>query len=184
MTRPAPLRVRFARFDWEERRALAEALVLLVLAAAAVRLLPLALIGRIATAGPRACAPLGHDRAEVLTWMVGWAVDRAARRSPLRAKCFEQGLAAQVMLRRRGIDSTMFYGVGRGTSTGTDSDSGSGGIRAHVWIETDRFAVIGTPAPGEFAVLATWPEGRHAGTAPLPGTRPDIGADIGPGAQP
>ena len=162
---PASLRIRFGRFDWEERRALAEALVLLALAAAAVRLLPLTLIGRIAAAGPFGKSPATPDRAEVLTWMVGWAVDRAARRSAFRAKCFEQGLAAQVMLRRRGIDSTMFYGVGfygvgfHGVETAPEPRRS---IRAHVWIETDRFPVIGEPEPHGFALLATWPQGRRA----------------------
>ncbi|WP_159976969.1 MULTISPECIES: lasso peptide biosynthesis B2 protein [unclassified Novosphingobium] len=149
------LRTKFGRFDWEERRALVEAMVLLVIAAPLVRFLPLPLIGRIAAAGPFGKAPATTDRTEVLTWMVAWAVDRAAKRSPLRALCFEQGLAAQIMLRRRGIDSTLFYGVAAASDT-------SRPIRAHVWIETERFPVIGDPEPGGFALLATWPQGRSA----------------------
>lgn len=151
---PASLRTKFGRFDWEERRALAEALLLLALAAPLVRLLPLALIGRIAAAGPWSMAPATPERGEVLTWIVAWSVDRAARRSPFRAKCFEQGLAAQIMLRRRGIDATLFYGVGLRPD---DAQR----LRAHVWIETERFPVIGAPEPGAFALLATWPTGRR-----------------------
>ncbi|MEE4451360.1 lasso peptide biosynthesis B2 protein [Novosphingobium resinovorum] len=151
----AALLAKFRRFDWEERRCLAEAVVLLALAAAAVRLLPLGWLGRIASAGPFGAAPATADRAEVLAWMVGWAVDRAARRNLLRAKCFEQGLAAQIMLRRRGMDSTLFYGV---TAVGDEHRP----IRAHVWVETERFPVVGDPEPGTFALLATWPAGRRA----------------------
>lgn len=149
---------KLARFDAEELRALAEAWVLLMLAAAGVRLLPLSLIGRIAAAGPFGPAPTCARRAEVLAWMVGWAVDRTAKRSPFRAKCFEQGLAAQVMLRRRGIDSTLFYGVA--PAAGPEAPPNRQ-LRAHVWIETARFAIVGAPDPGAFAVLATWPEGRR-----------------------
>lgn len=153
--RAASVCTKFSRFDWEERRALAEAMVLLMLAAPLVRFMPLSLIGRIAAAGPFGGPPATPDRAEVLTWMVAWAVDRAAKRSPFRAKCFEQGLAAQLMLRRRGIDSTMFYGVG-------SASNAKRFIRAHVWIETEHYPVIGDPEPGGFALLATWPRGRRA----------------------
>lgn len=153
----ASVYMKFRRFDWEERRAFVEAWVLLLLAAPAVRMLPLSWIGRVATLGPYCKTPLSADRLEVLTWIVHWAVSRAAKRSPLRAKCFEQGLAAQIMLRRRGIDSTMLYGVGTRAST-----SIPGPINAHVWIETEQFPVIGDPEPGNFALMATWPQGRQA----------------------
>lgn len=151
----AAFRLKFGRFNWEERRALGEALLLLALGAVAVRLMPLKWLGRISGAGPFGRPPCDADRAEVLTWMVGWAVQRAARRSPLRAKCFEQGLAAQIMLRRRGIDSTLFYGVGVAPCIERP-------VRAHVWVETERFPVVGRPEPGDFALLATWPQGRRA----------------------
>ncbi|GAB7554711.1 hypothetical protein NRB_42240 [Novosphingobium sp. 11B] len=149
------LRIKFGRFDWEERRCLAEAMLLLVLAAVALRILPLRLLGRIAAAGPFGASPPTPERSEVLTWMVGWAIDRAAKRSPLRALCFEQGMAAQIMLRRRGIDSTLLYGIAA-------MPGSSRSIRAHVWIETAQFPVIGAPEPGVFALLATWPRGRRA----------------------
>lgn len=150
----AGLRTKLARFDWRERRALAEAVILLALAAPMVRLLPLRWIGKIASTTPLAAAPASADLTEVLTWTVGWAVDRAAKRSVLRAKCFEQGVTAQIMLRRRGIDSTMFYGVALAPGAKRP-------IRAHVWVETERFPVIGEPEPDDFALLASWPEGRR-----------------------
>lgn len=152
---PASLRTKFGRFNWEERRAFGEALMLVILAAPVVRFLPLRWIGHIASAGPFGRPPANADRGEVITWMVAWAVDRAAKRSPFRAKCFEQGLAAQIMLRRRGIDSTLLYGV-------TPDKNPNRPLRAHVWIETDRFPVVGDSDPDEFALLATWPEGRKA----------------------
>lgn len=144
---------KFDRCDWRERRCLVEALILLVLAAVAIRMMPLRWLGWIASIGPFGSDPTTADRAEDIGCMVGWAVDRAARRSPMRAKCFEQGLAAQVMLRRRGIDSAMFYGVGT---------KGSRRLHAHVWIETECSPIIGDPDPGGFALLATWPAGRQA----------------------
>lgn len=134
---------------------MAEALLLVVTAAFVVRLVPLPRIGRLTAAGPFGTSPVTAERHDYLVAMVRWAVDRAAKRSPFRALCFEQGIAAQIMLRRRGIDSTLLYGVGV-------AKDGVRAIRAHVWIETDRLPVIGDPEPGDFALLATWPVGRSA----------------------
>jgi len=39
------------------------------------------------------------------------AIIRSSRRSPWRAKCFEQALAAKMMLRRRNLQSTISFAV-------------------------------------------------------------------------
>lgn len=145
---------KFRKFEWEERCALAEAMVLVFISAPLVRFLSLPNIARLAELGPIG-APPGAERHEELVDMVSLAVDRAAKRSPLRAVCFEQALAAQIMLRRRGIDATLLYGVGIGKLTGEDID-------AHVWVRSGAYPVVGEPEPGHFAVLMTCPAGREA----------------------
>ncbi len=139
------------RCDWQDRAALAEALALLVVASALLRLLPFRLVGRLASA-TAAAAPDDARRTHAVA-LVRWAVDRAAKRSPLRAMCIERGLAAAWMLRRRGIDATLFYGV-------APRREGRGGIEAHVWVQHRGLDVSGTPEPGRYAVLATFPAGR------------------------
>lgn len=143
---------KFRRFSWEERLALVEALALLALCAPLVRHVSLVRLGRMASRRiPRPLPP--GPRRDDLDGMVGWAIDRAAKRSRLRALCFERGLAAQIMLRRRGIDSTLFYGVRPGSDKPLD---------AHVWVLDRGFDVTGTPAAGRYATLATFPAGREA----------------------
>ena len=49
----------------------------------------------------------GEGEADPIRREVSWAVAAAARRVPWRAKCLEQGLAAQAMLRLRGLASVL-----------------------------------------------------------------------------
>jgi hypothetical protein len=62
--------------------------------------------------------------------------------------CFEQGLAAQFMLRRRGVPSVLYYGAAL-----DDQD----GLSAHVWVRDGDVDIIGGEIASQFAVLATFP---------------------------
>jgi hypothetical protein len=79
---------------------------------------------------------------------VRWAVTAAARRVPWRAKCFEQGLASQIMLRRRGVPSVLYYGA---------APDDLRGLSAHVWVRDGDLDVIGGEIASRYAVLATFP---------------------------
>jgi hypothetical protein len=62
--------------------------------------------------------------------------------------CFQQGLAAQLMLRRRGVPSVLYYGAAQ------DDRSG---LFAHAWVRDGDVDVIGCEIASRFAVLATFP---------------------------
>ena len=79
---------------------------------------------------------------------IRWAIISAAARVPWRALCFEQGLAAQLMLRRRGISSVLYYGAAQ--------DDGRG-LYAHVWVRDGEVNVIGGEIADRFAILAAFP---------------------------
>jgi len=143
---------KFGRFSWEERFALAEATILLTVSAPLIRHAALPRFGRIASRPLPRPLPPGPRRRD-LAEIIAWAVDRAAKRSRLRALCFERGLTAQVMLRRRGVDSTLFYGIRPGSKMPLD---------AHVWVLDQGFDVTGTPPDGGYAILASFPPGREA----------------------
>ena len=70
-----------------------------------------------------------------------------ARRLPWRTLCFEQGLTAHWMLRRRALASTLYYGAAKTR----------GQLKAHVWVKSDAQDVIGCESAAEYALLATFP---------------------------
>jgi hypothetical protein len=64
-------------------------------------------------------------------------VERAATFAPLRAVCFQKGLAYQRMARRRGIDARLHYGIGF-----KDGESDRA-LSAHVWITVCGVGMLG-----------------------------------------
>ena len=139
--------------DSERRAVFIEALIALVTASAAIRVLPFVRVGEMASR-PLGAVGGGDD----VQKMVVWAVGAWARRVPWRAVCFQQGLAVQMMLRRRGVDSTLYFGAARRRKTG---------LEAHVWVKAGEVEVIGCEEARDFAVLAAFPRrGRRNAAAP------------------
>ena len=75
---------------------------------------------------------------------VAWAVGAAARRAPWRAACLEQALAAKAMLRRRGIESTLYLGVTQDP------------VAAHAWVRVGDLNVTGGQNVARYAVVASF----------------------------
>src|SRR5665213_3764345 len=76
---------------------------------------------------------------------IRWAVEAWARRVPWKAVCFQRGLAAHVMLRRRGLNSILHYGVARKEEEG---------LAAHVWISLDGTILLGGREAPDFICLS------------------------------
>ena len=71
------------------------------------------------------------------------------RRFPWKPNCFHRALAAQAMLRRRGVSTTLYYGA---------ATLPERGLTGHVWVQDGPVGVVGhCPAQG-FRVLARFPE--------------------------
>jgi hypothetical protein len=124
-----------------------EAWLLIMVAAFAVRFFKFQTLRKIASR-PLRPKPETKAAAETLLPKVRSAVAIAARRSPFRSLCFEQGLTAQLMLRRRGINSILFYGL---------NSSAEKTLGAHVWVMVDDFPICGERLAGNFAVMITMP---------------------------
>ena len=143
MSLPAVI-VRFWRQEPSRRALLAEALLALVAASAAIRLLPFSkAVGLGARPLPQRKPP---PEAVVRDTVV--CVEAAARRLPWKTLCFQKGLALQWILRRRGIDARLHYGVGQ------DEE---GELAAHVWIAADGDIVIGGEQAPRFRSLIVLP---------------------------
>lgn len=140
----------FSLPDWS---LLLEALLTISASSAAIHFQPFEKVGRMASAPVNGRHSGPPDR-------VVWAVRVCARRVPWRAVCFQQGLAAQMMLRRRGFDSTLYFGA---------APKGPGGVSAHVWVKWGDREVIGCEEASNFAILATFPrKGNRTGGPRLP----------------
>jgi hypothetical protein len=78
---------------------------------------------------------------------VRWAVEAVARHSPIAFVCFPQTLAGYTMLRRRGVPSTMVYGVAR---------SAAGKLTAHTWLLVGDRVVLGGEGSVQFTPVERW----------------------------
>ena len=121
---------------------LAEAGVAILAATLAIRLRPFRSIAEELD-DPRAERPATD--VETAYW-IRRAVLVWSRRLPWRAKCFEQGLAAAWMLRRRGLAYSVHYGASNG-----DSD-----LTAHVWVTSGTTEVVGCENRDAFSLLVTF----------------------------
>ena len=123
----------------------AEALGSIVLASLAIRLLPftrvVALGGRPKRARGKPC-----DVAALRGPVRGWG-----GRVPWRALCFETAVALRMMLARRGVASTLHYGIAK-----------EEGLKAHVWLSVGGEVVIGGAGAAGFREVGTFPPNpRH-----------------------
>jgi hypothetical protein len=80
-----------------------------------------------------------HGQQDVRT-----AILRAAARSPWRTACFEQALAAKIMLKNRKIGSVIYFGVQKNQDN----------LLAHAWLESGGITVTGGKDLSPFSVIA------------------------------
>jgi hypothetical protein len=146
---------RFLKLSAADRRLIVEASILLLAARAALKLLPFRWIARVVSRAP-AASSLENEAAEALVRRVRWAVDRSARHGIGTAICFPQGIAAQMMLARRGLSSTLHYGV---------TKSPGGAVEAHVWVRAGAMPVVGCETAEQFTLLVSFPR-MAAGATP------------------
>jgi hypothetical protein len=136
---------RLQRTSGRERADFAEALAALVVASAAIKLLPFRTVVRTMSLGR---ASEGHGPANQLTADVKQAVKRAAARLPWTIVCFPEGLAVHWMLRRRGLPSQVHYGL---RQAGPD-------FTAHVWVSLSGAVVVGEESDDRHTCVAVFPE--------------------------
>lgn len=75
------------------------------------------------------------------------AIHTASVRAPWEVTCFPKAVAAYVLLRRRAIDTTLYYGAAKLPGVG---------LSAHVWVQDGERGVVGHEIAGRFHVLASY----------------------------
>jgi hypothetical protein len=126
--------------SWRDRGLVAEAVLMLAAARAALRLLPFRWFQPWLTLDRAAD---GSDAA--LVFRVGRAVNIASRNLPFNAVCLPQAMAAKVMLARRGAGSSLVIGAAR------DAD---GQLLLHAWLEAGGTIVTGAAARSAMTPVA------------------------------
>ena len=138
---------RFWRMPIPDRWLVVETTLGLALARIAVLVLPLRRLGWLASRPVRQPEPPPQARAETIR-RVRWAIGACASRVPWRAQCFEQGLAAQFLLRRCGIPAVLCVGAALDDQRG---------FAAHVWVRDGEVDVVGGQASARFGFLTSFP---------------------------
>jgi hypothetical protein len=147
--RPATIELlrKFWRLSWQDRLLLLEAFLWLALAAFAIAVLSFRQIAFLA-ARPIRQAKLPTQVRLLKLKRIRWAIVTAGGKVPWHVKCFQQGFAAQIMLRRRGVPSVLYYGAAQ------DDKSG---LLTHVWVRDGDVDVVGGETAYRFTTLATFP---------------------------
>jgi hypothetical protein len=138
---------RIWQLTWQDRFLLLEAVFWLAVAGLAIAVLPFRYVGRLASGSIRQLELPPHARQDNVR-RIRWAIICTAARVPWHAMCFQQGVAAQLMLRRRGIPSVLYYGAAQDDLSG---------LYTHVWVCDGNTDVIGGELAHNFAILATFP---------------------------
>jgi hypothetical protein len=140
---------RFLQLSWRDRLMVVEALAWLGIARLAIIVLPF-----------RWIAPyLGHQQRETPVMdgigqrecrrRVAQAVARMSRQTPWDNTCLVQAIAAKMMLRCRGVSSTLYLGVMK---------HGAAGFAAHAWLRSGTVILTGAPGRERFTVISTFAE--------------------------
>ncbi len=137
---------RLVQLGWKDRLLLGEAMICLTAASLLISLLSFRKVARLMMSGRKTVV----TAPEALARQTAWAVNACANRVPWRAVCFQRGLAAQMMLRRRGWAAVLNYGIRR------DDD---GALAAHVWARSGDVDVIGCEIAGDFQVVTSFEAG-------------------------
>jgi hypothetical protein len=136
---------RVRKIGWRGIALVVEASLALAAAAAVVHLVP---FRRAIRFGSGALPVVGAEPAVDILRRIERSVEQAAARVPWRTVCLQKGLALQWMLRRRGVDARLHYGIGKDET---------GALCAHVWVSAGQTMLIGGEQAPQFRTVAIYP---------------------------
>lgn len=79
---------------------------------------------------------------------VYWAVHTVSPYTPWKSNCFPQALTAKILLRRRGIESTLYLGAA--------FKQDSSDLGGHAWLRCGQFFVTGGDSSDEFGAIVAF----------------------------
>lgn len=130
-----------------DRWLLLETLVHLVAARLALRVLPFRWLAWWFQRPTRQPELTGEARQTAIQ-KVRRAIHDTNRWLGLKAVCFPRSIAAQTMLRRRGVSTTLYYGAATLPDQGT--------LMAHVWLQDGDQGIVAHENSSQFHILARY----------------------------
>lgn len=103
-------------------------------------------LGSAVADGAAPAAPIDHA-GDATAAAVGWAIAAAGNRLAMRPTCLPQAVAAQRMLRRRGVRSRALLGARRDEDRDLD---------LHAWVVAGDRVVCGARGHGQFVPVAVF----------------------------
>ncbi len=123
-----------------------EALVWLVLARMAILVIPFRrmapFLGQTMVETPFDASPQ-----PTLPVQISWAVRTAGRHTPWESTCLARAMAAKMMLKGRGLPSTLYLGLAK---------NGVQDLNAHAWLRCGDRILTGSRTYRQFTVIATF----------------------------
>ena len=80
---------------------------------------------------------------------ISWALQTASRYLPWKCRCLTKAIAGKKMFKRRGIGSTIYFGVAK-----DDKEN----LMAHAWLRCGDLVVTGERDMNQFSVVSTFAE--------------------------
>ena len=96
-----------------------------------------------------------HSDAAAIAIAIVRAVKRASYATPLRTVCIHEGLAAQLLLRRRGVSAILCYGT----------NVLNGDLKSHVWVTIGDEVILGEEEAPNYHLVATYPPPMESPTS-------------------
>ena len=81
---------------------------------------------------------------------IAWAIRRASPYTPWTSNCFPQALTAKILLRRRGIPSTLYLGAAFAED--------KSGLESHAWLRCGPLYVTGGKGDEKFGTVGVFGE--------------------------
>jgi hypothetical protein len=85
---------------------------------------------------------------------ISQAVENAARHTPWESRCLVQAIAANAMLRRRGMRGTLYLGLAKDERVG---------VCAHAWLRFGDMILTGESEVDEFSMAGSFADMRASG---------------------
>lgn len=76
------------------------------------------------------------------------AIKKVSLYTPFRSLCFEQALTCKIMLNRRRISSTIYFGLAK------ENSNDSSQLKAHAWLRSGQHILTGNKGKDSFEVVA------------------------------